>query len=64
MSENIIVTSKENEERKPYVKPLLERVRLFLDETVLGTGCKDTVTVNPNNPTACHIPTTCSNEGS
>ena len=45
MSENIIVTSKENRERKPYVKPQLERVKLSLDETVLGQGCKSDVSL-------------------
>jgi len=40
MSENFIVTSEENKARKPYIKPQLERVKLSLDETVLGQGCK------------------------
>jgi len=30
----------QKESRKPYHKPLIEQVRLVLDEAVLGSGCK------------------------
>ena len=30
----------QNLSRKPYHKPLIEQVRLVLDEAVLGSGCK------------------------
>lgn len=35
-------TNKE-EERKPYIKPQIEQVKLILDDSILGAGCKETV---------------------
>jgi len=47
MSEEINVNINEIKVRKPYIKPQLERVKLSLDETVLGQGCK-----TPTSPLA------------
>jgi len=57
MSEDSSVTFEEIKERKPYIKPRLERVKLSLDETVLGQGCKaiDTLTAPIGGNTGCSI---------
>ena len=63
MSEEIIM--EETSEKKPYTKPLLERVKLSLDETVLGQGCKtDQTPVAPIQlGTGCEI-SGCNADGS
>ena len=63
MSEEIIM--EETSERKPYTKPILERVKLSLDETVLGQGCKqsDSQVAPVQGGTGCEI-SGCNADGS
>jgi len=40
--------------RKPYVKPEIEQVRLLLQDTVLGIGCKTANNTTPNQNAQPH----------
>jgi hypothetical protein len=40
-------------DRKVYIKPSIEQVRLVLEEAVLGTGCKTTESNGSQEP--CEI---------
>jgi hypothetical protein len=42
--------------RKPYVKPMVEQVRLALDEAILGTGCKNSGFQGPGATPDCGFP--------
>lgn len=54
---------RENPSRKPYQKPRIEKVRLVLEEAVLGTGCKTDGTQGPHNGSCVVDYTTCLLEG-
>jgi hypothetical protein len=54
---------RENSSRRPYQKPRIEKVRLVLEEAVLGTGCKSDGTQGPHNGSCVVDYTTCLLEG-
>ena len=54
----------ESKTRKPYQKPVVERVSLVLDDAILITGCKNAARVGPLQD-ACRVGLTlCSEIGS
>lgn len=51
------------ESRKPYRKPKIERIRLTLEDSVLGTGCKNVSTAGPDQAD-CFAGYQCNEDGS